>query len=156
MKRLLILFANGFPYHISEPFLEHEYPLYKEYFDKVLIVTACKRGEQPTRQIDDPSIEILKDYTLSKDPLSVAEAIPGVITDSMFYQEIKSLLRGDGFSAKKLYDLLAVSLCGNHRVLLARRWLKKHPEYEVSTLYGYWLHIPAYAADTPPSNRAPY
>lgn len=146
MKRLLILFANGFPYHISEPFLEHEYPLYKEYFDKVLIVTACRRGEQPTRQIDDPSIEILRDYTLSKDPLSVAEAIPGVITDSMFYQEIKSLLRGDGFSAKKLYDLLAVSLCGNHRVLLARRWLKKHPEYEVSTLYGYWLHIPAYAA----------
>ena len=28
MKRAMILFAKGFPYNVSEPFLEKEYPKY--------------------------------------------------------------------------------------------------------------------------------
>lgn len=143
---LLILFANSFPYNISEPFLEQEYPLYREYFDKVLIVTACKRGEVPTRQINDPSIEILQDYTLAKDFISIVEAIPWMLTDKMFYKEFWNLIVREGFSLDRFQYLVVFSLCGNHRARGAYRWMKKHPEYETAVLYSYWMHIPAYAS----------
>lgn len=145
MKRLLILFAKGFPYNYSEPFLEQEYPLYREYFDRVLIVTGGRRGEKPTRRIDDDSIEILTDYTLFRDIRSIMEAVPLLLTDKMFYRECASLLRS-GFTWKRFYELLTFSLCGNHRAMLALRWLKKHPDCEPEVLYAYWLHIPACAA----------
>lgn len=145
-KRFLILFANSFPYNISEPFLENEYPLYREYFDKVLLVTACRRGEQPTRILNDPAIEVIQDYTLSKDPRSIMEALPWLLTDRLFYAGLKDLIFRDGLSPRRLYDLLVFSLCGNHRALQAHRWLKQHPEYQHAVLYSYWLHIPAYAA----------
>lgn len=146
MKRLLILFTIGFPYNVSEPFLEKEYPLYKEHYDKVLIVTACKKSEKPTRQIDDPTIEILNDYTMSKDLRSIIEAIPATICDKMFYRELKHLFFSQGFSFHKLYKLVVISLCANHRAMLAKRWLKNHPEFELNTIYSYWLQITAYAA----------
>lgn len=146
MKRLLILFAKGFPYNFSEPFLEQEYPLYKDYFDKVLIVTGCGKKELPTRQMTDPSLEILCDHTLSNDLRSILEALPWVLTDRMFYRELKHLVLHEGFSLRKLYELLVMSLCANHRAILARRWLKRHSEYLPSLLYSYWMQIPAYAS----------
>lgn len=145
MKRLLILFTNGFPYNSSEPFLENEYPLYSTYFDKVLISAACTRGATATRQIDGTLAEVLKDHTLSKDIPSVLESIAWVLRDRMFYAELKKLC-SSVFSVSKLYRLLVVSLCGNHRAMRVRQWLKKHPEYDEIVLYSYWLHIPAYAA----------
>ena len=54
MKRAMILFAKGFPYNVSEPFLEAEYPKYKEYFDHVLVVTGCRKGEKPRCVFDTP------------------------------------------------------------------------------------------------------
>lgn len=146
MKRLLVLFAKGFPYSINEPFLENEYALYKDYFDKVLIATCCGRGEEPTRKITDPTIEVLPDYTLSKDLRSIIEAIPYVLTDGMFYRELKHLIFTEGFTFRKLYDLMTVSFCANHRVMQVTRWLKQHPEYEVSIIYSYWMHITALSA----------
>lgn len=146
MKKLLILFANGFPFGISEPFLENEYPLYSEYFDKVLIVTPCKKGERPTREIADPAIEILPDYTLSKDRRSVLEAIPCVLTDRMFYRELVRWMFRERCSLRKLYYLIVYALCGNHQALLVHRWLKRHPEYRNPVLYSYWMQVPAYAA----------
>lgn len=76
MKKLLILFANGFPYGNHEPFLENEIPIYKEYFEKVLLLSPCNKGETPTREVHDSLIEIIPDYTLSKDVKSILEAIP--------------------------------------------------------------------------------
>ena len=146
MKRLLIQFTNSFPYNTSEPFLESEYPLYSEYYDKVLIVAACKRNEVATRTINDENTEIIEDYTLSKDIRSIIEAIPFVLTDRLFYRELKHLIFVEGFTFKKLYDMLVFSLCGNHRAMQARWWLRRHPEYDAETIYAYWLHIPAYAA----------
>lgn len=145
MKRLLVVFANSFPYHISEPFLANEFPLYKDYFDKVLMVTNGRKGEKPTREINDPTIELVTDYTLSKDLKSVLGAVPWMLTDKMFYRELKSVFSKD-FSFKKLYDMVVVSLCANHRAKQAFRWLKRNPEYNPSVLYGTWLYIPAYAA----------
>ena len=146
MKRLLVLFTNSFPYSTGEPFLETEYPLYAEYFDKVLLVASCKRNEPITRRIDFNNTEVIVDYTLSKDLLSILQAIPYVLTDGLFYRELKHLATCEGFSLKKLYDLIVFSLCGNHRALKAKRWLRKHSEYQLLTIYAYWLHIPAYAA----------
>ena len=146
MKRLLVLFASGFPYGISEPFLENEYPLYKEYFDQVLIVTACKKGAKPTRQIDDPNIVILQDYTLSKDIPSVLEALPWVLTDRMFYKELFQLIFRKKFMLCRLYELLSASICGNHRARQAYRWIKRHPEYDRVMVYSTWMFVPAYAA----------
>lgn len=59
MKKLLILFAYSYPYSTHEPFLENETPLYKDYFDKVLLIIGRKRGELPTRQLPDPAIEVI-------------------------------------------------------------------------------------------------
>lgn len=145
MKKLLVLFANGFPYANGEPFLENEYPLYAEYFDKVLLVTACTRRNKPARRLSPYPIEVCRDYTLSKDVLSILEALPRMLCDKMFYAELKDLCQS-GFSIRKLYRLLVFSLCGNQRAWLAERWIRKHPVYDAITIYSYWLHIPAYSA----------
>lgn len=147
MGKTLVLFAIGFPYNISEPFLENEYPLYKEYFDKVLIVTGCQKGEKPTRDIQDPVIHILNDYTLSKDKKSILEALSYVITDRLFYQELWRLIKENKFSPKRFYKLLVTSVCGNHRALLAKRWIDSMELWnDTDVIYSYWLDIPAYAA----------
>lgn len=145
MKKLMIVFANSFPYNISEPFLVNEHPLYKDFFEKTLMITNGKKNEVPTREINDPSIELITDYTLSKDTKSIVEALPWMLTDKMFYKELKWLLRNN-FSLKKFYEMTVVSLCANHRAKLAYKWLKRHKEYEPSVLYGTWLYIPSYAA----------
>lgn len=144
--KTLVLFTNGFPYNIAEPFLEHEVSLYKEHFDKVLIVTACKRGEKATRSVDNSYIEVVNDYTLSKDPLSVIKAIPLMLLDRRFYAEIAEQYKQKKLSMGRLYEIAVFSLCGNSMARKAIRWLKRHKENQCNVLYSYWLHIPAYAA----------
>lgn len=144
--KTLVLFTNGFPYNIAEPFLEHEVSLYKEHFDKVLIVTACKRGEKATRSVDNSYIEVVNDYTLSKDPLSVIKAIPLMLLDRRFYAEIAEQYKQKKLSMGRLYEIAVFSLCGNSMARKAIRWLKRHKENQCDVLYSYWLHIPAYAA----------
>lgn len=146
MKRLLVLFAKGFPYNVSEPFLENEYPLYKKYYDKVLIITGCSKTEPPTRTVTDPTLEIIKDHTLSKDLRSIIEALPYVLTDKLFYKELKNLLFSGKCTLRKLYDLMVITLCANHRMMQALRWMKHHPEYDTDVIYSYWMQITAYAA----------
>jgi len=145
MKRLMILFANGFPYNRAEPFLEHEVPLYRSYFDKVLVISSCQRSETSKCFDDDSLLEFLPDHTLSKDPRSLLTAIPLTLSDPMFYRELRLLFQ-NGFRFNRLHDLIVMSLCANHRAALARRWLSCHPEYHLQVLYSYWMHIPAYAA----------
>lgn len=147
MKQLLILLTNGFPYGTEESFLEAEYPLYRDYFDHVLISTACKRGEQPTRKLSKEAFDLLPDYTLSKDRRSFFEALPWLLTDKAFYHELWKLFLGGSFSLKKLHHLLAYALCGNHRARAIYRWLKAHSEYDELIWYSYWMHIPAYAGE---------
>ncbi len=146
MKRLLVLFAKSFPYNTSEPFLENEYPLYKEHFDKVLIITGCRKNEKPTREIKDPTIEVLSDYTISKDLRSIIETLPYVLTDKMFYKELKNLIFSGAFSLKKLYAMVVMAFGGNHRAKQAFKWIKQNPEYDIDLIYSYWMNIPAYAA----------
>lgn len=146
MKRLLILFANGFPYNISEPFLEAEYPLYREYFDKVLISTACIRGEKPTRQLEHNLIEILNDYTLSKDPQSVLASIPYLLADGKYYKELFHLHKAGALTLGRFYEITVTAICGNHRAYQVKKWLKKHSGYDQIVLYSYWMTIPAYGA----------
>ena len=147
MKRLLILFADGFPYGGHEPFLEAEYPLYKDYYDCVLISSACQRREVATRHLSEMGTEIIPDYTLSRDARAIVEAIPWMLSDGVFYRELFTLLRSKRMSFKKLQRLLACSLCANHRARSIYLWLKAHPEYTDPMLYSYWMQIPAYAAD---------
>lgn len=144
--KTLVLFTNGFPYNIAEPFLEQEVPLYKDYFDKVLIVTAGKRGETATRTVDQSTIEIVTDYTLSKEPISVIKALPLMLGDRWFYAEILEQLKRKKLSLRNIYDIAVFSLCGNSMAKKAVRWLKQHKENQCDVLYSYWLHIPAYAA----------
>lgn len=146
MKRLLILFANGFPYNISEPFLESEYPLYREYFDKVLISTGCTRGEKPTRQLDENFFEVLEDYTLNQDLRSVLASIPYLLTDFKYYKELFHLLKAGKLIPGRFYEITVTALCGNHRAYRVKKWLKEHPGYDQIVLYSYWMTIPAYGA----------
>ncbi|MBQ9761787.1 MAG: glycosyltransferase [Oscillospiraceae bacterium] len=145
MKKLLVMFPQGFPYSNHEPLLEYEFPLYKDHFDQVLVVTACRRGRTAKHKITDPTIEILKDYTLSGDFLSIIAALPRTLTDRMFYRELKQLFRRKNFSFRKLRQIFATSLCANHRAALAYRWIRRHKEYHPTAIYSYWLHTSAYA-----------
>ncbi len=146
MKRTLILFTLGFPFGNFEPFIENEYHIYKNYFDKVLIVAASKKGEKPTRQIEDDVIEVVSDYTLSKRAGDILQALPLALTDKMVYKELLWLIKNKKLTLDSLYRLFVVSMCGNHRAMIARKWLKKHTECSVELVYSYWLSIPAYAA----------
>lgn len=145
MKRLLILFADRFPYGNSEPFLEKEYPLYKDYFDHVLLSTACKRGDIPTRETE--GVEVISDYTLSKDIGSIIGAIPWLLSDIVFYQELGRLINTKKLTIRKLYQVLVCALCGNHRAKKIYQWLRMHPDYSDVVLYSYWMLVPAYAAN---------
>ena len=142
----MILFTLGFPFGDFEPFLENEYHLYKKYFDKVLIVAASKKGEKPTRQIEDSVIEVISDYTLSKHIGSLLQALPLMLADKMVYKELFWLIKRKMLTLNNLYRLFVVSMCGNHRAMIARKWLKNHPGFSVELVYSYWLSIPAYAA----------
>lgn len=146
MKKLLILFAKGFPYGRGEPFLEGEYPFYRERFDKVLIVTSCKKGEKPTRQVDESIIEVLSDYTQSRHLPSMLWGMVRMLTDKMLYRELKRLIGSGCFSLRRLYTVLMYAMCANNQAAKAHRWLKKHPEFSHAVLYSYWMYIPAYAA----------
>lgn len=151
MKKLLVLFVKEFPHGVSEPFLEQEYPLYKKYFDKVLIVTNKPktnsiRGKQ-TREICDPHIEILASE-FNKDWLTIFKLCFSVVTDLNFYKELISIIRSHKMMQSKVIDLFSVigkaNLCvkkAYHRV----RELEQEG-YQVTAAYGYWLLYPAYAA----------
>lgn len=146
MKKTLLLFTKAFPFHISEPFLENEYPLYKKYFDKVVVITACRKGEIPTRKVTDPVVEFIYDYTQSGDKKSVISALPALLSDKMFYRELAHLIRSRKINRRILQTMINTSLCGNHRAKMAKKWIKGHPEYDVGVIYSYWLNIPAYSA----------
>lgn len=144
--KTLVLFTNGFPYNIAEPFLEQEVPLYKDYFDRVLIVTACKRGEAATRIVNECFVEVLCDYTLSKDIFSIIKALPFMLSDRHFYAEIAEQLKKKKLTMRRLYEIIVFSLCGNGLANRAVKWLKQHKDSHCNVFYSYWLHIPAYAA----------
>lgn len=146
MKKALIMFANSFPYSISEPFLETEQKLYREYFDKVLMVTNSPKGQKPTREIDRATIELIGDTTLSKDVRSIFRALPWVLTDRRVYREIIELISTRRLNVRNLYSMLTVSFCANHRAKQAYSWIRKNTEYCISAIYGTWLYVPAYAA----------
>lgn len=110
------------------------------------MVTGCKKGEKPTRQVEDDTLEFINDYTLSGDVCSILQAVPLMLSDRMFYREIAQLVREKRFTFGRLRQLFSVSLCGNHRALQARKWMRCHPEYQVDVIYSYWLQITAYAA----------
>lgn len=145
MERLLILFADGFPYGASEPYLEDECPLYGAYADRVLLVTLRRKGERRTRKLCG-RIEVLPDDTLVRDARSVLAALPMALADPMLWRELFSLFRQGRFTPRRGYDALVTALCGNHMAMQAARWLDAHPDYAPVLLYGYWLRIPAYAA----------
>lgn len=146
MKRLLILFTNGFPYNNSEPFLEKEYPLYRTYFDKVLISAACSPGEKPTRILDEGFTEVLEDYTLEQDVPSVLSSIPHLLADGKYYRELFQLGKRGQLTPGRFYEITVTAMCGNHRAHRVRKWLKQHSEYDEIVLYCYWMTIPAYGA----------
>lgn len=146
MKKALIMFANSFPYTISEPFLEIEQKLYREYFDKVLMVTNSPKGQMPTREIDRETIDLIDDVTLSKDALSILSALPWVLTDRRVYREIFELFSTHRMNVRNLYSMLTVSFCANHRAKQAYSWIKQNREYHIAAIYGTWLYVPAYAA----------
>lgn len=146
MKKALIMFANSFPYTISEPFLEIEQKLYREYFDKVLMVTNSPKGQMPTREIDRETIDLIDDVTLSKDALSILSALPWVLTDRRVYREIFKLFSTHRMNVRNLYSMLTVSFCANHRAKQAYSWIKQNREYHIAAIYGTWLYVPAYAA----------
>lgn len=146
MKKALIMFANSFPYSISEPFLETEQKLYREYFDKVLMITNSPKGQSPTREIDQETIELISDTTLSKDMRSIISAFPWVLTDKRIYREVIELVSMHRLNIRNLYSMLTVSFCANHRAKQAYSWIMQNKKYSITAIYGTWLHVPAYAA----------
>ena len=151
MKKLLVLFAKEFPYGVSEPFLELEYPLYKKYFDKVLIVTNKAKSKtirgKKTREILEPDIEILSSE-FNKDFFTIAKLIFSVISDVNFYKELLIVCKSHKNIFNKIKDLFSVIGKANLCIQLAHKRVVEleNEGYQVKAAYGYWLLYPAYAA----------
>lgn len=143
-----MLFTYGFPYSDNEPFLNPEFPRYAQFYDHVLIVTPKKAGDRITRSLDHDYFTILDDYSHFERIGSTLLALILALTDKQMYREIWSLIKKGKLSLKKVYDLLVLTACGNHRSRKAAGWIRKHPEYDVITAYGYWFNTTAYSAVT--------
>ena len=151
MKRALVLFTLEFPYGVSEPFLENEYPLYKDYFDKVLLVTNRPRAVgargQKTREVNDPAVEILESR-FNRNLWQKLAFLWAVLTDGHSYTELWHILTRHGANLRAIRNLfssigkakLCVRLAGTRC-----RELEK-AGYQVVGAYAYWLNYPAYAA----------
>lgn len=151
MKKLLVLFVKEFPHGVSEPFLQQEYPLYKKYFNKVLIVTNKPRtnsirGKQ-TREVSDSHIEIIASE-FNKDWLTIFKLCFSVVTDLNFYKEFISICKSRQMIFSKVKDLFSDIGKANLCVKKAHKRVSKleHEGFQVSAAYGYWLLYPAYAA----------
>lgn len=143
-KKLLILFAKGFPYGVSEPFLEMEYGLYPKYFDKVLIITNIRRGDIATREIHSDIIELISssiDGSIFKTIISML----WLLFDINFYKELGLLIKKKNLNKNTISDLLPQLAKANSCYRLAKKWIKNHKEYTPVAIYGYWLNYPAYA-----------
>lgn len=151
MKKLLVLFAKEFPYGVSEPFLELEYPLYKEYFDKALIVTnkpqsGTLRARQD-RTVDDPAVEIVASE-FDRDLLTRLRFAWAVLTDANFYREALVIWKRRGNRMAMLRSLISCIGKANLCVHAARRRIAglEGEGYCLTAVYAYWLLYPAYAA----------
>ncbi|MBQ9860457.1 MAG: glycosyltransferase [Clostridia bacterium] len=151
MKKLLVLFAREFPYNVSEPFLEAEYPLYKEYFDKVLIATnrptaAGIRGKK-TREVNDPAVEIVESC-FNKDLRHKLAFLWGILSDPHTYIEFFRILFRHGANLSALRNMLSSVGKANLCARVARRRCRQLEAegYQVVGAYAYWLIYPAYAA----------
>ncbi len=151
MKKLLVVFAKEFPYGVSEPFLELEYPLYKKYFDKVLIVTnkaksTAIRGKQ-TRIVNDPTVEIVASE-FNKNFLKLLEFSYNVLKDANFYKEAHSIFKSGINICSRLKDLFSSLGKANLCVKKAHKRISEleKQDYRLTAAYGYWLLYPAYSA----------
>ncbi len=151
MKKLLVLFAKEFPYNVSEPFLESEYPLYKEYFDKVLIVTNRPyspgiRGKK-TREVNDEAVEIIESG-FNKDLRHTLGLYWSALTDINTYAEFFRILFKHKANLSAMRKLLTTVGKANLCVELAQKRCRELTAegYEVVGAYAYWLIYPAYSA----------
>lgn len=151
MKKLLVLFAKEFPYNHSEPFLEIEHLLYKEYFDKVLIVTnkptaAGPRGKK-TREVNDPAVEIIESC-FNKSWKNKLAFVWAMLSDRHTYSELFRILFHHKANLHAVRKLLTSIGKANLCVKLAhKRCAELEAEgYQTVGAYAYWLIYPAYAA----------
>lgn len=146
MKKLLVLFTIGFPYSDKEPFLNPEFPQYKQYYDHVLIVAPRKAGDRITRSLDSDLFSIIDDYSHFGSVSSTLFGFFLALTDRQLYREVWSLIKKGKLSLQRLYDLVIQTACGNHRSWEAAKWIKKHTEFNIITAYSYWFNTTAYSA----------
>lgn len=151
MKKLLVLFVLEFPYGISEPFLEQEHPLYKNYFDKVLIVTNKPKSKdirgKKTRSVDETIIEILPSE-FNKNIWMILKMGFYIFTDPNTYKDLWKILTKHKYKFQAIKDLLSPIGKANLCVELAHKRVKELEKegYSVKAAYSYWLNYPAYAA----------
>ena len=151
MKRVLVLFTKEFPYGVSEPFLENEYPLYKDYFDKVLLVTnrptvAGIRG-QKSREVNDSAVEIIESC-FNRDLRHKLSFLWSILSDPHTYTEFVRILfrhRANLTALRNMFSSIGkANLCAR---LAHKRCKELEAEgYRVAGAYAYWLNYPAYAA----------
>lgn len=144
LDKTLVLFTKGFPYGASEPFLETECPLYKDYFERVLIVSPRKGKEEPTRSVPN-GITVLP---VGVDGLSAVKAAIAAFSSVDFWHELGSLVKNKGCSFKNLEILISTVGKGALLASAAKRWCDQNDVVEPDAVYAYWLNMPAYAATT--------
>lgn len=151
MKKMLLLFTKEFPYGFSEPFLENEYPLYKKYFDKVIIVTNHSFSKdnrlKKRHMVNDSTIEILEN-NFNKNFLKIIKFIFFAVTDLKFYSEFFKILffhKANKESFKNMFTTIAkANLC--LKIARSRVRQLERENYKLVAAYSYWLIYPAYAA----------
>lgn len=132
----LVLLDRKFPYRTGESFLENEINEIAPHFDRVFVYPSDPvRGEDPTRTIASPNVEVRVTATRKRGRLaSVAGAVGGLSASSE---------KG----ARKVIDAYCISEAAvlESRIAadLAREGVGRG---DVVCIYSYWLYVTAIAA----------
>lgn len=141
-KKVLFLFTKGFPFGASEPFLELEYELYNKYWDKVVIVTT--NNSKDVRVLPE-WIDVIWDSNENKRNYLIWNKMLSLFRVEVWH-EIFFLLKKRIMKYNSIQEVVTTAAKGRIRSKCALKWLKKHPDYEVKTIYSYWANTPAYSA----------
>lgn len=138
MRKILMVFANAFPYGTWEPFLQRETEYYED-FDDVYIFSLSVRDEQAeTRRILDPRIKVVPIRFRSKG-LYAFRSI-GLLLNSEFRKEIKGLISSRRFSLQRFVQAAVFFSRANYEAEQITSFIRKNVDLESNdevVLYSY-------------------
>ncbi|SNU02005.1 Glycosyltransferase involved in cell wall bisynthesis [Ruaniaceae bacterium KH17] len=122
MSKVLLLFANAFPFGTWEPFLERETEFYGE-FDEIYLFSLSVRPEQATvRRHIDKRITVVQVPFRPKLFYAIRSAL--LIANREFLEELRFLASKKRLSPSRLVQAAVFFSRADHEASLARRFIR--------------------------------